>query len=183
MAAVGWQHDETSPIEWNCGGSLIRYIQQLAIYCTETFYGFYSFHSSYRFVLSAAHCASWRGVKPKFIRLGEQNLKRTDDGSRVEDYEIVQSIRHPNYRASSKYNDIALFQLDRDVHTSEFIKPACIWQKFDAQYTRYVSNSIATSFCFSIKIMTMLLILVEQPLGGDSQKIVAAHRTIYLKSS
>lgn len=25
MAAIGWQQDENSGIEWNCGGSLIRY--------------------------------------------------------------------------------------------------------------------------------------------------------------
>lgn len=35
MAAVGWQHDETSPIEWNCGGSLIRYILPLVIQYKE----------------------------------------------------------------------------------------------------------------------------------------------------
>lgn len=84
---------------------------------------------SYRFVLSAAHCVSWRGIKPKVIRLGERNLKRSDDGSEPEDFGIMQSIRHPNYKASSKYYDIALFQLDRDVRINDFIRPACLWQK------------------------------------------------------
>ncbi|XP_055301455.1 serine protease snake-like [Sitodiplosis mosellana] len=111
MAIIGWQQDENGPIDWNCGGSLI----------------------SYRFVLSAAHCVSWRGIKPKIIRLGSQNLKRSDDPN-VEDFGILQSIRHPSYRPSSKYNDIALFELSRDVQINDFIRPACLWQKFDIKY-------------------------------------------------
>lgn len=91
-------------------------------------------------MISAAHCTSWRGIKPKIIRLGEQNLKRKDDDHRVEDFEIAQIIRHPNYRASSKYNDIALFQLNQNVRINDFIRPACLWQQFDAKYTRYSSN-------------------------------------------
>lgn len=85
---------------------------------------------------------SWRGIKPTIIRLGEQNLKRDDDGSVAEDFAIIQSIRHPSYRASSKYYDIALFQLDRDVRLNDYIRPACLWQRFDINYT----SGIATGF-------------------------------------
>lgn len=104
------------------------------------FYTRYIFLHSYRFVLSAAHCTSWRGVRPKIIRLGEQNLKHRN--SQVEDFGIALSIRHPKYRAASKYNDIALFQLDRNVRISDFIKPACLWQKFDVSY----KSGIATGW-------------------------------------
>lgn len=27
MAAIGWQQDEKSQINWNCGGSLIRFVE------------------------------------------------------------------------------------------------------------------------------------------------------------
>lgn len=83
---------------------------------------------SYRFVLSAAHCTSWRGVRPKIVRLGDQNLKRSDDGGDPQDFQIAQIIKHPSYKASSKYNDIALFQLDRDVRITDRVRPACLYQ-------------------------------------------------------
>lgn len=87
-------------------------------------------------MLSAAHCLISKGASPKIIRLGEQNLRSTDDDSKVKDYKIVQSIRHPLYRGQSKYNDIALFQLDRNVIISDYIRPACLWQNSDSKYTR-----------------------------------------------
>lgn len=82
--------------------------------------------------MSAAHCVSWRGIKPKVIRLGSQNLKHDDPY--VEDFGILQTIRHPNYRASSKYNDIALFELNQDVRITDFIRPACLFQQLDINY-------------------------------------------------
>lgn len=92
--------------------------------------------------MSAAHCVSQRGVRPKIIRLGDQNLKRTDDGGEIQDFAIDQFLRHPNYRGSSKYNDIALFQLDRNIRITDFVRPACLWQSFTVDYT----NAIATGW-------------------------------------
>ena len=71
--------------------------------------------------------------------MGSQNLKRTDDPN-VQDYGISQSIRHPNYRASSKYNDIALFELNRDVEFTDYIRPACLWQQFDINYPKGIAT-------------------------------------------
>lgn len=93
-------------------------------------------------MLSAAHCTSWRGVKPKIIRLGEQNLKRVDDGTETQDFSIELIIRHPLYKASSKYDDIALLKLERDALMTDFVKPACLWQTFSVNYT----TAIATGF-------------------------------------
>lgn len=95
---------------------------------------------SHRYVLSAAHCASWRGKRPKIVRLGDQNLKRTDDDSPTRDYSIVQVIRHPDYKPSSKYNDIALIELERDVEFTDYIKPACLWTTFNVNYTSGVAT-------------------------------------------
>lgn len=99
-----------------------------------------TFDFSHRYVLSAAHCATWRGMKPKIVRMGDQNLKRTDDDNRAQDYRIVRVIRHPDYKASSKYNDIALLELDRDVSFSDYIKPACLWQTSDVNYTSGIAT-------------------------------------------
>lgn len=71
--------------------------------------------------------------------MGAQNLKSTDDPI-VEDFGIMQSMRHPDYRTSSKYNDIALFELNRDIHISDYIRPACLWQKFDVNYTSGIAS-------------------------------------------
>lgn len=97
---------------------------------------------SYRFVLSAAHCASFQGIKANVIRIGEQNLKRTDDRSEPQDFDIEQIIRHPDYRRPSKYNDIALFKLNRNIRITDFVRPACLWQTY---YTNHTS-AVATGF-------------------------------------
>lgn len=52
----------------------------------------------------------------------------------------MEAIRHPNYKASSKYYDIALFKLDRDVSITDFIRPACLWQRFDINYTSGIAT-------------------------------------------
>lgn len=96
-------------------------------------------------MLSAAHCTSFQGIKANVIRLGEQNLKRTDDKSEPQDFGIEQIIRHPEYRGSSKYNDIALFKLNRNIKITDFVKPACLWQSFDTNYT----SAIAIGFGFT----------------------------------
>lgn len=82
----------------------------------------------------------WRSIKPKFIRLGDQNLKRTDDGAQIQEFSIAQVIRHPNYKPPSKYNDIALFKLDRDVVITDFVHPACLWQTFHVNYTSAIAT-------------------------------------------
>lgn len=71
--------------------------------------------------------------------MGAQNLQCIDD-PKVEDFRIVQSIRHPNYRASSKYNDIVLFELEREIRISDYIRPACLWQKLDVNYTSGIAT-------------------------------------------
>lgn len=117
MAAVGWRgHDDQ--IDWNCGASLI----------------------SYQFVVTAAHCTTWRNQKPNIVRLGEQNLKSADDDTNIQDFGILNIIRHPEYKVSAKYRDIALFRLDRRVFITDEVRPACLWQTQDIEYTSAIAT-------------------------------------------
>lgn len=116
MAAIGWT-DDNGVVSWNCGGSLI----------------------SYRFVLTAAHCAMWRGRPPRVVRLGAQNLKK-NGGADPRDYPIEQVLRHPSYKASLKYNDIALLKLNQRVYMNDFVRPACLWQSFYLNYTSAIAT-------------------------------------------
>lgn len=64
--------------------------------------------------------ASW-------ARLGELNYLTYNDGTIHQDYKIVQRIIHPSYQPSrAKYNDLALFRLEKKVMFSEYVRPVCI---------------------------------------------------------
>lgn len=119
MTAIGWR-DEDNKLEFKCGGSLI----------------------SYRFVLSAGHCASAQNRRPSVARLGEQNIQSDDDGAIIQDIEIVSIVRHPQYKPTAKYYDIALFRLERRVTITDNVRPACLWQRHDIEY----ASAIATGW-------------------------------------
>lgn len=119
MAVVGWRNID-GQIDWNCGASLI----------------------SYQFAMTAAHCTSWRNKRPNIVRLGEQNVKVNNDGARIQDFGIENIIRHPDYKVSSKYFDIALFKLDRRVYITDLVRPACLWQTYNIGY----GSAIATGW-------------------------------------
>lgn len=46
--------------------------------------------------------------------------------ARPQERNIVQIIRHPNYRPPSQYHDIALLRLDWSVTFDEYVRPACL---------------------------------------------------------
>ncbi|EDW82234.2 uncharacterized protein Dwil_GK25688, partial [Drosophila willistoni] len=106
MSALGWRSNFDESIYYRCGGTLI----------------------APNFVLTAAHCIDFGGEEPAQVRLGGDNLTM----SQGEDYKIKRVITHPDYDASTGYNDIALLELDMtSVVKPHNLKPACLWGKPD----------------------------------------------------
>lgn len=63
----------------------------------------------------------------------------TDDASPIE-IEIVEHIKHPEFKLPSKYNDIALLKLMHPVKFSQYIRPACLPETFYPQTQRAIAT-------------------------------------------
>lgn len=73
---------------------------------------------------------------PDIIRIGETDLFNEDSVFPPADFTIKNIIVHPNYRRKSRYNDIALIQLNVAVEFSKKVRPACLWQNNSINYTQ-----------------------------------------------
>ncbi|XP_013144033.1 PREDICTED: trypsin 5G1-like [Papilio polytes] len=101
MALLGFGNLDS--IQWQCGGSVI----------------------SERFILTAGHCTSSRQYGPVTYAL-VGILSRTQHVDASQRYKIKNIIKHPEYKAPKRYNDIALLETETEIILSDRVVPACL---------------------------------------------------------
>lgn len=66
----------------------------------------------------------------QFVLLGEYVVDSTEDDARPMLFSVIERITHEGFKYSSKYDDIALLRLDRNVPFSQYIRPACLAETY-----------------------------------------------------
>lgn len=62
--------------------------------------------------------------------MGDYILDRTDDDAQPLQVNIAEIIIHPQFKASSKYYDICLLRLERNIRFNQYMRPACLPDTF-----------------------------------------------------
>ncbi|KAG5319515.1 SNAK protease, partial [Acromyrmex heyeri] len=99
MAVIGYGKD----VSWQCGGSII----------------------SENFILTAAHCMESPDKGPAIkVRVGLINLLTPGDA--MQERNIAERIKYPDYKFSVRYHDIALLKLEQPLKLNPRVRPACL---------------------------------------------------------
>nr|WJJ70438.1 venom protein U-MPTX.16-Mc14 [Megalopyge crispata] len=102
MALLGYGHDAKTAY-YQCGGSII----------------------SEKFVLTAGHCIYEPSHgQVEWVKIGIQSRSEPVDESKL--YKIANIHSHPEFHTVNLRNDIALLEMDREMHLGEFAVPICL---------------------------------------------------------
>lgn len=83
-------------------------------------------------------------------------MEDINDGTFPQDFKIKKIIRHPEYKSSSNYHDIALFELQGNAAMDKNLRPACLWNDNQFNATKgWVTGWGHTKFGKAILILRM----------------------------
>ncbi|CAD1478693.1 unnamed protein product, partial [Heterotrigona itama] len=104
MAAIGFGSFENGSLAWLCGGTL----------------------KNFRTIRRNCSTLYLRSGSVIWVRLGDLNLEKMEDDAGAINVRVIERIRHPLYKLSSRYHDIALLKLEREITFTRFIRPCCL---------------------------------------------------------
>lgn len=76
----------------------------------------------------------------KFVLLGELNYGNDTDDAQPKQFDVIDRIRHPDFKYPSKYNDIALLRLNGSVNFNQYIRAACLPQSHLVDAERVIAS-------------------------------------------
>ncbi|KAK1135480.1 hypothetical protein K0M31_000072 [Melipona bicolor] len=71
-------------------------------------------------------CQSGNRGNANWVRLGDTNIEKIDNDTGAINVRVIERIRYPLYKPPSRYHDIALLKLEREIIFTRFIRPCCL---------------------------------------------------------
>ena len=71
------------------------------------------------------------------LRLGDRDLNNAIDDKNVIVRGISKTHQHPDWRGESSYNDVAIWEMDREVKYNNTIRPICLPEQSDVNIEKH----------------------------------------------